>query len=237
MAVIYKATNNINGKSYIGFDSNWPTRQKKHIWHALNGKEENRTYFHKAMVKYGVENFSWNIIRENATLEDEINLINEHNTFWTNGYGYNLTMGGEGNLGWIPTEETKKNIGKSNKGNKNCLGRVMSEETRKKISESLKGYKHSEKTRKKLSLASKGRKQSPETISKRVLSKMGYKHSEETRQKIKEGLRNNPYTEDAIKKIRAGSLKGAEKMKEIGHTEETKRKISESHKKRRSKKE
>jgi group I intron endonuclease len=109
MSVIYKATNRINGKSYIGFSTNYSKRKKRHE------KRKHGEYFHKALKKYGVENFEWTILKENAILEDEIQFIEEYQTFWEYGKGYNLTKGGEG-----------------------CLGRIVSDETKEKISESVK---------------------------------------------------------------------------------------------------
>lgn len=53
----------------------------------------------------------------------------------------NMTDGGEGSSGWIPTEETKQRMSEGKKGNTNSLGKHKSEETRRKLSESLKGRK------------------------------------------------------------------------------------------------
>lgn len=103
MAVIYKATNTINGKAYIGHDKDWPSRIKEHLNKALHGGE----YFHNALAKYGADKFEWTILVEDATYEDEIKMISEHRTFEN---GYNLTKGGEGKLGYITSEETKKKI-------------------------------------------------------------------------------------------------------------------------------
>lgn len=168
MAVIYKAINKINGKSYIGFDSNWPSRKWVHLYHSKN-ETENTSYFHRAIRKYGWENFDWIVLKENATLEDEIILIEEHNTFHTGDRGYNLTKGGDGNLGWIMPEETKKRISEKAKGNKNCKGRVLSEETKRKISCSLAGKPSSTKGR---PSPLRGRNQSPELIAKRIKARM-----------------------------------------------------------------
>ena len=60
----------------------------------------------------------------------------------------NMTNGGEGASGWVPSEENKKNISDAKKN--------PSEETRKKISDAKKNP--SEETRKKMSEASKGKK-------------------------------------------------------------------------------
>lgn len=53
----------------------------------------------------------------------------------------NMTDGGEGTSGWIPTEETKQRMSEGKKGNTNSLGKHKSEETRRILSESLKGRK------------------------------------------------------------------------------------------------
>lgn len=188
MAVIYKATNKINGKSYIGFDSSWPNRKLAHIHHAKNITDQS-FYFHRALNKHGLENFEWAIIKEEATLEDEVKLIEEHKTFWKNGQGYNLTKGGDGNLGWIVPDEVKSKISKKAKGNKRCVGRVLSEETKEKIRTSLK-------------------------------NKTKAPNSHKTKKK------RPPPTETQLNTLRNNALK----MKKNGHTEETKKKISKSHK-------
>lgn len=85
MAVIYKATNKINGKAYIGYDSNWPRRKNQHERQALRN---DGYYFHRALLKHGIDNFDWTILKENATPEDEKLLIISYETHKT---GYNLT--------------------------------------------------------------------------------------------------------------------------------------------------
>lgn len=70
----------------------------------------------------------------------------------------NLTDGGEGSSGCIPTEQTRKKISVANKG------RTPSEEHRKRISESKMGHYVSEETRRKIGAASKGRLKSKEAL-------------------------------------------------------------------------
>jgi len=97
----------------------------------------------------------------------------------------NMTDGGEGSSGRIPSEETRKKLSESGKGRKHTLkakrkmsesgkGRKMSDESKRKNSEAKKGSKRSEETKSKISEAKKGRpahnkgkKWSPESIAKR----------------------------------------------------------------------
>jgi hypothetical protein len=82
----------------------------------------------------------------------------------------NLTDGGEGTIGTVITEETRKKLSIAHKGNKSRTGHKLSEETRLKMSIARTGKKLgaiSEEHRKKLSMAKKGTKQSIETIQKR----------------------------------------------------------------------
>ena len=60
---VYKATNKINNKVYIGIDKNWPTRQYAH-------KSKSKLYdgfsLHKAIRKYGWINFDWQVIYQTS---------------------------------------------------------------------------------------------------------------------------------------------------------------------------
>jgi len=129
--VIYKATNSITGKSYIGFDSNWPRRKSVHKRKSENGP---RQYFHSAIHKYGWDVFIWEILyiledREFA-LEMEQHCIVLYNTY---NNGYNLTLGGEGTMGRVVSEETKLKMAKSN------TGKVRSDEVKERISLAKRG--------------------------------------------------------------------------------------------------
>lgn len=177
--IIYKATNQVNGKAYIGQTIQFLNKRKiGHINDALSKKDD--MYFHSAIRKHGKKNFEWEVIKECDSLEElnkaEVEMIEKHNLF---GDGYNLTEGGEGSVGFKHTEEAKKkmsenrvdisgknnpNYGKRGKNNPN-YGKHPTEETRRKISESQKAEKNhnygkhrSEEAKKKQSESMKGEK-------------------------------------------------------------------------------
>lgn len=90
--IIYKITNKVNGKSYIG-----QTRYTLEFrWRQHLHKKDN-VYFHNAIKKYGAENFSLEVLEEcdvDKLNSREIFYIAKYNTFEE---GYNLTIGGDGN--------------------------------------------------------------------------------------------------------------------------------------------
>lgn len=94
--IIYKATNKINGKVYIGQTTrNIDVRKMDHIYSA---NSNNGYYFHNAIVKYGIDNFNWDIIDECNNI-DELNLLEEQYIVQYDSMneknGYNLTSGGK----------------------------------------------------------------------------------------------------------------------------------------------
>jgi group I intron endonuclease len=206
MAVIYKATNKINKKSYIGFAVDFEKRKNEHI----KQMQYARTYFHRALIKYGLDNFEWTILKEDATLEDEIILIREHETFWTLEKGYNLTLGGEGLLGHIKTEETKEKLRKAHLGKKPTENQLKTlrenakkmqeightEETKKKISDSLKGKPLTEEHKKNISLNHASKKETG-----------SYYQSEEYKEKMSKSLKGKKRTPEAIEKYRLAAKK------------------------------
>lgn len=117
---IYKATNRMNGKCYVGFDSQWPHRKSAHK-HAALKKDDNRP-FERAICKYGFESFDWEILFQSEDVEltkiMECEFIESENSYVHTGHGYNLTHGGEGSFGWVPSRETREKISKSNLGKK-----------------------------------------------------------------------------------------------------------------------
>jgi group I intron endonuclease len=112
---IYRCVNRTNGKVYIGFDSNWPQRQKRHIKDSKNLKSKAyNDAFHKAIRKYGKENFEWEVIyrsKDGNHTKDfmENYFIIENHSFinFINSNGYNMTLGGDGMLGFKHREESK----------------------------------------------------------------------------------------------------------------------------------
>ncbi len=100
----------MDGKKYIGITQQTiEKRYKAHISHAKNENSTNRKYLHRAMSKYGVDNFIVYKIDSADTKEE----LFEKEIYWidkldTKTNGYNLTDGGEGCSGWSPTEDQKK---------------------------------------------------------------------------------------------------------------------------------
>lgn len=98
MIGIYKITNKINGKIYIGKSSNIERRWKEHIRHSKDKFSKNKPAIHRAINKYGKNNFTFEIIKE-----CEIDELNDLEKYYINEYrsnvkdiGYNFTDGGDG---------------------------------------------------------------------------------------------------------------------------------------------
>ena len=190
MYYIYRITNKVNGKTYIG----------QHKYRKLNDNymgSGKRLW--EAYRKYGIENFEKQILvfnilkREHAYLLEKTFIAAEREKVGIRNC-YNIADGGNGGYTGLVSEETRQKLSKALKG------KHRSEETKRKISESKKGQpgtwkdKHlPEETRKKISEANKGREFSEEH--KRRLSEArkgkepwnkGKQHSEEIRKKISE---------------------------------------------------
>jgi hypothetical protein len=104
MFYIYKATNKINGKFYIGrCKGPIKNREYKHWWYAIN--KETKMPFPSALRKYGRENFIWNIVEE--TKEDN---NGEREIYWIKKLNpqYNATLGGDGGRYGTPCPEHVK---------------------------------------------------------------------------------------------------------------------------------
>ena len=79
--VIYKITNTVNGKVYIGqtIQSNAKARWYAHCAYVRKGK---KSHLYDSMRKYGVENFTWEVIEQGNTVEQ----LNELEAKWVDYY-------------------------------------------------------------------------------------------------------------------------------------------------------
>lgn len=100
MGYIYKITNDINNKIYIGQTcDSLQNRFYKHRWEARNVRNTSCPLYN-AMNKYGIEHFNISLIEEcdNSMLDArEKYWIAYYNTYFDKKTGYNATIGGEGN--------------------------------------------------------------------------------------------------------------------------------------------
>ena len=106
MGYIYKITNQINGKAYIGQTrTSLQERMRKHFSDAKH--EPNVTGVDAAIRKYGEENFSVEEICscQNSELDDlERYYIAKYDTY-NSSTGYNLTPGGQDGTSWLNLDE------------------------------------------------------------------------------------------------------------------------------------
>jgi len=146
--MIYKITNTVNSKAYVGYSSNVESRWEDHK------KGYGSKVVYDAIQKYGLDNFTFEVIAED-TVDNEDKYIQEHDTMTPN--GYNLVEGG----GLPPTKQ----------------GWTPSAETLTKRSASLKGIERTEKWCKNLSESKSGKnnprygiKEDPELTKRRSLA-------------------------------------------------------------------
>lgn len=100
MAYIYKITNKLNNKIYIGKTEhiNPEERWREHIGDIYKESNIDRPLY-RAMKKYGVQNFIFEVIEKTDYPEErEIELIKQYNSYigFYESNGYNATLGGDG---------------------------------------------------------------------------------------------------------------------------------------------
>lgn len=168
--IIYKITNELNGKIYVGQTINFEQRMGQH----RRGKQ----CIDNAIKKYGRENFSVEVIEECS-----VEQLNEREIFWIAKLnskvpnGYNLTDGGDGIVGC--SEETRAKLAAAS------MGHEVSEETRIKIGLASKNRRPNEETRAKMSAAHKRRRPPDEkTRAKMSVAQKGHKLPAKSRAKI-----------------------------------------------------
>jgi group I intron endonuclease len=171
--IIYKITNTINGKLYIGQTVNTlHHRWKQHC------RSSGCRYLSSSIKKHGKENFTI----EEIDRADNIEELNKRESYWIEFYnstnskfGYNLESGGRNKL---LAEETKLLISKANKG------KIRSPEARKKLSDYHKNLP--KEVQEKFTKCNIGRKKPCTEERKRKLSiaKTGKPRPEEMKQKL-----------------------------------------------------
>lgn len=178
--IIYKTTNLLNGKIYIGQD------KKRNVNYLGSGK-----LILQAIKKYGKENFKKEVLEKCSTQQQ----LNEKESYWITFYnatdkniGYNILPGGYCHWNTLTSEvaiELKSRISNSLKGRK------LSNKTREKMSKTHSGKHKSQEHCKNISISKKGNKYrlgkpcSEETKNKISISNTGKKRSEEFIQKQK----------------------------------------------------
>lgn len=104
MIGIYKIENKVNGKVYVGQSIAIKIRWQQHKYEAQTGEKQAPLYL--ALRKYGIENFSFEVLEECPQ-----ELLNEKEIFWIAHYksndrdfGYNVLAGGQNGGVLYPNE-------------------------------------------------------------------------------------------------------------------------------------
>nr|QDG01229.1 GIY-YIG endonuclease [Scytalidium sp.] len=155
-AVVYRWTNNVNQKTYIGSSVNFSVRLYK--YYSVKHLMKHNTAIHNALLKYGHSNFTLDIIEYCEGVDP---IIREQYYLDLLRPEYNILEQAGSSLGFKHSEETleffKNNRKVSEETRKNlslaATGRILTEEDKKKISSSRQGIKLSDETRAKISAA------------------------------------------------------------------------------------
>lgn len=199
---IYLLRNKINGKGYVGQSDQGA--QKRFKGHCYDAKNDSPKYLHRAMRKYGIENFELSILETVQTQVEaddaEVKWVLELKTL-PHEWGYNLTTGGHKT---VHTEESRRRNSESTK-------RTYQEhpELREAISRTQTGKTISQESKDKSSETHKQRFiDNPELREERRNQRLGYKFPPEFGQKISETklAQNRHCTEEDKQKKREANL-------------------------------
>ena len=182
MYLIYKITNHVNNKLYVGKTvQSLADRWTDHLLEAnrwKNCKQANQDFgynskLYPAMAKYGFENFSIELLEVVNTIEE----LNAREKFWidclqTRKDGYNIAAGGDGGFffGCKHSEEAKAKIRKASSG------RFHTQAAKQKMSKAKQGHFTSEETKEKIRKTKTGVKYGPQSKAWRENISKGHVH-------------------------------------------------------------
>ncbi|MBP7006939.1 MAG: GIY-YIG nuclease family protein [Candidatus Pacebacteria bacterium] len=148
LSCIYKISSPTN-KIYIGKTISLQKRINQYncTFNTKQGKRNTQPLLFNSFRKYGIVNHTIEVVEiciKELLKDREIYYIELFNTFnKKNSLGLNLTMGGEGFLGGVVSDETKQKL------REKATGRLHSKETKQKLSKLRKGIPHTEEWKKK----------------------------------------------------------------------------------------
>lgn len=196
-SAVYKITNILDSKVYVGSSFNVYKRWDRHRSSLRKGTHSN-AHLQASVNLVGLDSFIFEIIEE--TPKDK-KFILQKEQYWLDFYqsykkdkGYNILPVAGNNSGFKHSEATKEIIRKAR------LGKHLSEESKQKVRDFLKGHEVSSETRLRISEANKGKEawntgletgplseEHKQAIGKGNIGKrIGMKASEETRKKLSE---------------------------------------------------
>lgn len=160
-AVIYRWVNKVNGKTYVGSSVNLTARLYKYF--SVQHLNKYKTPIHNALLKYGFNNFSLEILEYCEQGVDPV--TREQYYFGLLKPEYNILEIAGSSLGFKHSDETLKFFKDSRKvseATKNNLslaarGRILTESDKVKISLARTGIKLSDETRAKISAVTTAR--------------------------------------------------------------------------------
>lgn len=209
-----------NNKHYIGLTCQRPECR----WNDGDGYKTQKLFW-RAIKKYGWENISHTIIKDNISFEEAKQLEKDMIQYYQSNnpkYGYNLTSGGEGVTGVHLSDAQRKTISERMKN------RIVSKETCKKISLSKRGKKihFTEEQLKAIGERAKHihhpkRTEEQRTYMSEVAKKMyanGEKphhckpHTEEAKRKISEKQKGRVISDETKEKLRQAAIRQWERQ-------------------------
>jgi len=200
-----------NDKKYIGLTTCAPDKRKNE--HLSCSRKTNPKYLlHKAIKLYGEDSFEMIILEKTKNIDElkslEVKYIQEYNTYFENGLGYNMSFGGEGNFGYRFTDEIKKKMSQIRKELIKNKPEIL-----EKWKETMKNYWTEEKKQAMSILKKEQHKNNPEIVEKWRKSRGEWSDEERTTHSllIKEQFKNNPERAKSISermKIFGNSLEG-----------------------------